>query len=98
MSNIITKIKRCGVNKILLYYSAVFTTILIIGGFYLARSANEIISNLLFLPVVIFLWITAVRQFRSKKQSSDEKPANKESKKLKVVDLDKKFFSENRGE
>lgn len=74
------KLPRFNLNKILLYYSAVFTTVLIIGGFYAARSRNEIISNLLFLPVVIFLWITAVRQFR----------AVKKIKKLKVADLNKK--------
>mgnify|MGYP001616926909 CR=1 FL=1 len=72
------KLPRPNINKILLYYSAVFVTVLIIGGFYAARSVNEIISNLLFLPVVIFLWIAVIQLYKIRK-----------SRKLKVVDLNK---------
>ncbi|MEE8131667.1 MAG: hypothetical protein V3T98_01355, partial [Candidatus Paceibacterota bacterium] len=64
--------------RILLYYSAIFVTILIIGGFYTARSGKEIISNLLFLPVVIFLWITVIQLYKIKK-----------NRKIKAINLDK---------
>ena len=50
------------IYKILLYYSTFLSTILIVGGFYTARSGNEIISNLLFLPVVVFLWILLIQK------------------------------------
>ncbi len=39
-------------------------TALIIGGFFRAKTTGEIISNVLLLPVVIFLWITVIQQFR----------------------------------
>ncbi|MEK7555615.1 MAG: hypothetical protein AAB516_02235 [Patescibacteria group bacterium] len=80
MINIITKFKkRCGVNKILLYYSTFLLTALIIGGFSMARAANEIVSNILLLPVAVFLWINVVQRFK----------ATRKIKKLKVMDLDK---------
>jgi len=49
-------------KNILLYYSTIFATILIFGGFYTARSGKEIISNLLFLPIVIFLWMLLIQK------------------------------------
>jgi len=52
--------------KILLYYSVFLSTILIIGGFYTARSGKEIVSNLLFLPVVVFLWLTLIQRKKEK--------------------------------
>jgi amino acid permease len=60
--------------KILLYYSVLLSTILIIGGFYfyLVKSEKEIInliSNLLFFPVAIFLWITLLLKKRKRKKS-----------------------------
>jgi len=54
-------------NKILLYYSTFLSTILIIGGFWTARSKEEIVSNLLFLPIVVFLWITLIQRRRKRK-------------------------------
>ena len=48
--------------KVLLYYSTIFSTILIIGGFYTVRSGKEVVSNLLFLPIVIFLWIVLIQK------------------------------------
>jgi len=57
-------------NSILLYYSTIFSTILIIGGFYTARSGKEIISNLLFLPVVVFLWIVLINHRKNRKSAN----------------------------
>ena len=54
-------------------------TALIIGGFFRAKATGEIISNVLLLPVIIFLWINIVRQFTGVKKN----------KKLKVVDKNK---------
>ena len=53
--------------SILLYYSTFLSTVLIIGGFYVAQSIQEIISNLLFLPVVIFLWMTLIKREKENK-------------------------------
>ncbi len=61
-----SKIKNI-ILKILLYYSTILSTILIIGGFYTARSEKEIISNLLFLPVVVFLWIVLIKYRKDRK-------------------------------
>ena len=54
--------------SVLLYYSVILSTILVIGGFYTAKSGKEIVSNLLFLPIVIFLWITLIQKRREKRQ------------------------------
>jgi len=62
------KLPKPNLNKILLYYSTFLSTILIIGGFYAARSSKEIISNLLFLPMVMFLWITVIQKRRERKK------------------------------
>lgn len=72
------KLPKPNFHKILLYYSAVFVTVLIIGGFYAARSANEIISNLLFLPVLVFLWLAVIQLYKIKR-----------NRKIKVINLDK---------
>ena len=61
MITILTKLKKVRGKSILLYYSVILSTILIIGGFWTARSGREIVSNLLFLPVVVFLWLTLIQ-------------------------------------
>ena len=66
MITILTKLKKVRGKSILLYYSVIFSTILIIGGFWTARSGKEIISNLLFLPVVVFLWLTLIQRKKEK--------------------------------
>ena len=54
--------------KILLYYSIILSTILIIGGFYTARSIKEVVSNLLFLPIVVFLWLILIQKRKEVKK------------------------------
>ena len=67
--------------SVLLYYSTILSTILIIGGFYSVRNGKEIISNLLFLPIMIFLWIVLVQKRKEEKEKRDEQ---KEKIKLNV--------------
>jgi len=64
------KLPKPNLKSILLYYSTFLSTILIIGGFYTARSTREIISNLLFLPIVIFLWILLIQKVRKIKEAN----------------------------
>lgn len=66
----IPKFKKPNLKSILLYYSVFLSTILIIGGFYTARSTKEIISNLLFLPIVIFLWVHLIQKIRKTKEAN----------------------------
>ena len=61
MITILTKLKKVRGKNVLLYYSVILSTILIIGGFWTARSGKEIVSNLLFLPIVVFLWLTLIK-------------------------------------
>jgi len=79
------KIKNISL-KILFYYSTILSTILIIGGFYTARSIQEIVSNFLFLPVVVFLWILLIQKRRENKneKSIDKKPTKRKSKNHKL--------------
>ena len=72
----IPKFKKPNPKNVLLYYSVIFSTILIIGGFWTARSGREIVSNLLFLPVVVFLWLTLI-------QGKKENNLNKNDSKIK---------------
>lgn len=64
------RIPKPNIKSILLYYSVLLSTTLIIGGFYTARSTREIISNLLFLPIVIFLWILLIQKIRKIKEAN----------------------------
>jgi len=66
----IPKFKKPNLKSILLYYSTFLSTSLIIGGFYTARSTREIISNLLFLPIAIFLWILLIQKIRKIKEAN----------------------------
>jgi len=58
-------------NSIFLYYSTILSTILIIGGFWTAKSKKEIVSNIIFLPVVIFLWITLIQKRKEKNKNKN---------------------------
>ena len=78
MITILTKLKKVRGKSILLYYSVILSTILIIGGFWTARSGREIVSNLLFLPVVVFLWLTLIQR---KKENNLNKNDSKIKKK-----------------
>ena len=82
----ILKFKKPNLYKILLYYSTIFSTILILGGFYAARSVKEIVSNLLFLPVVVFLWIVLIekrKEARSKRKELDVNTKNQKNRERK---------------
>ena len=74
MITILTKLKKVRGKSILLYYSVIFSTILIIGGFWTARSGRGIVSNLLFLPVVVFLWLALIQQRRERGKENRIKP------------------------
>jgi len=56
------KLNKSSLYKALLYYSVFLSTILVMGGFTMARSGGAFVSNLLFLPIVIFLWIIFMRE------------------------------------
>ena len=70
----IPKFKKPNSKNVLLYYSVILSTILIIGGFWTARSGKEIVSNLLFLPVVVFLWLALIQQRRERGKENRIKP------------------------
>jgi len=61
------KLPKFNCKTILLYYSTIFATFLILGGFFMARSIREVISNLLFLPITVFLWIIVVQRIKLKR-------------------------------
>ncbi|MCD4760407.1 hypothetical protein K8R42_00740 [bacterium] len=61
------KIIKLNLKSALLYYSTVLSTILIIGGFYTVRSGRELLSNILFLPIVAFLWMALI-EYRKENQ------------------------------
>lgn len=58
--------------SILLYYSTLLSTILVIGGLYTAQ-VSEIIAGIVFLPVVVFLWITVIKRIRNSKKRAGRK-------------------------
>jgi len=75
------KLPKPNLYKILLYYSTFLATILIIGGFWTARSGKEIVSNLLFLPVVVFLWLTLIKYRKDRKLADmDTKTTGRKAK------------------
>ena len=71
-----TIIKRKIVNivwKILLFYSTFLSTVLIIGGIYTARVGKEIVSNILFLPIVITLWVVLIQSIIRRRKERKKK-------------------------
>jgi len=73
------KLPKLNLKSILLYYSTFLLTALVIGGFIMAKAANEIVSNFLLLPVAVFLWVNVIQRFR----------ADKKGKKIKIIRLNK---------
>lgn len=77
----IPKFKKLNPKNVLLYYSVIFSTILIIGGFWTAMSGKEIVSNLLFLPIVVFLWLTLIKYRKDRKLADmDTKTTGRKAK------------------
>jgi len=77
----IPKFKKPNLKNVLLYYSVILSTILIIGGFWTARSGKEIVSNLLFLPIVVFLWLTLIKYRKDRKLADmDTKTTGRKAK------------------
>lgn len=77
----IPKFKKPNPKNVLLYYSVILSTILIIGGFWTARSGKEIVSNLLFLPIVVFLWLTLIKYRKDRKLADmDTKTTGRKAK------------------
>ncbi|MEA3399303.1 MAG: hypothetical protein U9R00_02200 [Patescibacteria group bacterium] len=71
------KLSKSLLLNVLLYYSTFLSTILIIGGFWTARSEKEIISNFLFLPIVVFLWIIFIQKNKRSGKDKNQKIKNK---------------------
>jgi len=78
------RIPKPNLYKILLYYSTFLSTILIIGGLYNSRSTREIVSNLLFLPIVVFLWVTLIQKRREAKRINTKEKMNKKIKSYRI--------------
>jgi len=55
-------------SDILYYYALMFTTVLLVGGLSVSSNNKELLSNLLFLPVVFYLWVDFVKRIKIKKQ------------------------------
>ncbi len=66
-----SKFSKISFNKILLYYSVIFSTIIMIGGIYSARSIPEMIAAILFVPVALYLWMTFWRRNKIKTASEE---------------------------
>ena len=71
------KFPKVNLKSIIFYYSLFFSTLLIIGGFYSARSAAEVFSNLLFLPIGIFFWIKFIENREIKKLNARKEEGRK---------------------
>ncbi len=49
---------KFNLSKILLYYSLLLSTLMFVGGWYSAKgNFSTILSNILFLPIVVYLWL-----------------------------------------
>jgi len=55
-------------ENILLYYSTLLITFSLIGGICIVKGLIDIILNLLFLPVAVYLWISLIKKFRKPKR------------------------------
>ena len=71
-------------QKILLYYSTSIITISFIGGIISIREPKDFVLNLLFLPIVAFLWITLIQK-RKQSRTSKKVKNDSEIKKNKIL-------------
>lgn len=62
-------------KKILLYYSFFFAIFLTISGVVASRSPAQVLLQVIFLPVTVYLGLMVFKDLRQKKQEINKKPA-----------------------
>lgn len=62
-------------KKILLYYSFFFAAFLTISGVVASRSSAQVLLQVIFLPVTVYLGLMVFKDLRQKKQEINKKPA-----------------------
>lgn len=58
-------------RKIGLYYSAVLSIFLLIGGWRSARLPEEFVSNILVLPIYFYIWSATWQMIKNKKTNQE---------------------------
>ncbi len=58
-------------RKIALYYSAVLSIFMLIGGWRSARIAQEFVANILVLPIYLYIWSATWQMIKDKKQAKN---------------------------
>jgi len=56
------KITYSYIKSIILYYSVILSTIIIIGGLFTIQATADLIVNILFLPIVIYFWMELIEK------------------------------------
>lgn len=90
------KIPAIFFNKLLLYYSVIFSTIIMIGGIYSARSVQEMIASILFVPVALYLWIAFWQRNKTKATNKENLSEENAFSKENVLAKDKDYFAKLR--
>ena len=62
------KITYSSIKSIILYYSALLSTIIVVGGLFTIEVTADLIVNILFLPIVVYFWMELIEQGKLKKK------------------------------
>ena len=62
------KVTYSGIKSVILYYSILLSTIIIIGGLFTIEVTSDIIVNVLFLPIVIYFWMELIERRKLQKK------------------------------
>jgi len=62
------KITYSYIKSIILYYSVILSTIIIIGGLFTIQATADLIVNILFLPIVIYFWMELIEKRKLQKK------------------------------
>lgn len=62
------KITYSSIKSIILYYSALLSTIIVVGGLFTIEVTADLIVNILFLPIVVYFWMELIEKGKLKKK------------------------------
>lgn len=74
-------LSRLTFRRVLLYYAAIFSVFMFIGGWYSMNDAKEFLANILLFPVFLYLWISLWSDRKSSKMTKNNFAENQKTTK-----------------
>ncbi len=64
-------LSRLSFRRILLYYSAILSVFMFIGGWYSMNNAKEFLANILLFPLFLYLWMSLWNDRKNSKMTKN---------------------------